>query len=73
MRGRIETTDVIVALSVIVTFMYLAPVYSNFINNLLPHVGPLSGILLQIIIPGIAFAIVISIGVSAVQNGGETQ
>lgn len=70
-RGRVQVTDVVTALSVVVALLYLSPAFGALVSELQAEVGPLTTILLSLIVPSIAFGIVISIGVSASRRTGD--
>lgn len=64
-RGRVQFTDVILALAMLVSFVAIAPWVYNAIGMATGVVDPLSGTLLSLSLPAFVVAMILSLGVSA--------
>jgi len=64
-RARVGVADVIMATAVSVTAVAVAPSYYEVIGMVRPHAGPLSGLLLDLVVPFVFIGVVLSVGVSA--------
>lgn len=69
-RGRVQVTDVVSAVAAVIAAVALAPLYYVFIDRLAAESGPLTSVLLELVVPSIMLALVISIGISAARRFG---
>lgn len=64
-RGAMKLVDVSLTFYVLVSIVVLAPVFYKFISMVSSAAPPFSSILLQLAIPLLMIALLISVGVSA--------
>lgn len=67
-RGVVHLSDLIVTLVVLAAAIGTAPIYYDMIGDLSSSADPFSQLLLQLVVPFIFIAIVISVGVSAMRR-----
>jgi hypothetical protein len=63
--GRVQLTDVVIAAVVSIAAYALGPVYYDMIEIIAADAGPLSQLMLQLMVPFLFIGIIISVGVSA--------
>ncbi len=64
-RAAVQLVDVILALLVLVPLMVLAPFFYKFIGMVSKSADPFSALLLQLFVPFLFIALIVSVGVSA--------
>lgn len=64
-RARVHVSDIIMASVVSVTALALAPAYYDVIKMITDHAGPLSTLLLELVVPFLFLGVVLSVAVSA--------
>lgn len=64
-RARVNLVDVIMGFLVLVALMVLAPFFYKFIAMVSGEADPLSALLLQLFVPFLFIALIVSLGVSA--------
>lgn len=64
-RGSVQITDAIMAFAIVVALLALAPVLFEFTAMIGGEADPLSGLILQLVVPLFFVAVIISVGVSA--------
>lgn len=72
-RARVQLPDVMVMLIVTVSAVATGPIYYDFAAQIASDSGPLTALLLELVVPFIMIGIVISVGVSGVRDlrGGQ--
>lgn len=68
-RAQVQLVDVIMGFLVLVAIVSTYPFYRKFIGMVSAEADPFSSLLLQLAVPLIVLALVISVGVSARQGG----
>lgn len=69
MRGQVYLPDAILTFFVVVAIVALAPVIYTFIDGLSQYADGFSGLLLQLVVPFLIIALILSVGVSARRGG----
>jgi len=64
-RGAIQLVDVVLTMFVLVGIIALAPIFYKFTGMVSAQADPFSGLLLQLVLPMLIIALLISVGVSA--------
>lgn len=64
-RARVHASDIAMAVLVSVAALAMSPAYYELITDISAESGPLSALLLQLVVPFIFISVVISIGISA--------
>lgn len=64
-RAAVQLTDIVLTFALLVALMVLAPVIYEFVGMVSSTADPLSGMLLQLAIPLLFIALIVSVGVSA--------
>lgn len=67
-RGRVELVDALMSFFVLVAVIALAPQFYRFTGMAASSADPFSSLLLQLVMPTIIIALMLSIGVSAVRG-----
>lgn len=68
-RGRVQLVDVIMGVVVLVAVLVMAPWLYEFIGMMAGEADPFSRLVLQLLVPSLLIAVVISVGVSARRGG----
>lgn len=68
-RGAVQLVDAIMSFVVLVALLVLAPHIYNFLDMVRSVADPFSATLMQLFVPFLFLAILISIGVSAKRGG----
>jgi hypothetical protein len=69
-RGQVQLVDVMMTFFVLVAILATAPFWSEFQSMVVPHADGLSELLLQLALPILFLALIVSVGVSARRGGG---
>lgn len=64
-RGAVQLVDAVLTFVVLVAFLVTAPFFYKFIGMASDAADPFSSLLLQLLVPMILIAVIISVGVSA--------
>lgn len=67
--GQVQLVDVVMTFFLFVGLMALAPTFFTFIGMIDNEADAFSGLLLQLVVPLLFLALIISIGVSARRGG----
>lgn len=64
-RGRVHVADAVMAAVVLVAFLGLEPVYTALVSDIVAASGPLTALLMRLVVPFVLIGVVVSVGVSA--------
>jgi hypothetical protein len=64
-RGRIQIPDVLIGGAVSIALLGAAPAYQAVIGDITAEAGPLSELLLELVVPFMFIGVIVSLGVSA--------
>lgn len=64
-RGKVQLSDAIIGVATIAGIGACAPLYYDLIVPLSSEAGPLSALLLELVVPSLILGMIISVGVSA--------
>lgn len=64
-RASVQITDAIMAFVVVVALLALSPIFFEFSAMVSAEADPLSGLILQLVVPLFFVAVIVSVGVSA--------
>jgi len=64
-RAAVQVSDVLVSFFVLVAIVAVAPILYKFIGMVSASADPFSSLALQLMVPGLVIALIISVGVSA--------
>jgi len=64
-RGSVQITDAIMTFVVVVALLALSPIFFEFSAMVGTEADPLSGMILQLVVPLFFVAVIVSVGVSA--------
>lgn len=64
-RGAVQLVDAVLTFFVLVTIIVLAPIFYHFVGMVSAEADPFSSLLLQLTLPFLLLALVLSVGISA--------
>jgi hypothetical protein len=64
-RGQVALPDALLTMFVLVGIIVLAPIFYKFIGMVAASADPFSSLLLQLVVPLLLIALLLSVGVSA--------
>lgn len=67
-RAKVHVTDVVIAVAVFIATIRIAPILYDLMDPVQANADPFSLALMQLVIPSIFIAIILSIGISAVRE-----
>lgn len=68
-RGRVQITDVLLTLLVVVGLIVTAPLYYKFIGMVSAQADPFTSLVLQLVVPLLFISVIVGAGASARRAG----
>lgn len=68
-RGQIHLVDIVMTFFLVVAIIVLAPFFYEFTDMVSTEADPFSALLLELVLPILVIALIISVGISAKRRG----